>query len=215
MPTEEERAGIVSNAKNVGHADIVNNAEQTDKATVVTHADKVGSVQIVGESLRTDRTRRLGYIREIARNSVTLCALLVMVFVIFDKNKDEQNLKAQLVEFQEERTASDLETANKLECTRRYQDIIDGNGAKQLILIAEFLVVITQIPPGEEREVAVKEKITQLDEINLTARDSVTAKIEYNNNGNPLPCPLSESSPIPTAPPPNPPLTTIPETPTT
>lgn len=208
MPNEEPKesdpdASVVSSAHNVGHADVVTNAESTDVAAVVGRAEKVGTVEIHGEPIRSDRTRRLAYIREIARNGVTLFALLVMIVVIFDKNANENNLEDQLKAFQNERTSSDAATAKKLECVRRYTDAIDIETEKQLILIGEFLVVITQTAPGPERDAAVKEKIDELDRTNIAARGAMAAKIEYNNQGNPLPCPIGPSEAPPVPPPPD------------
>lgn len=202
-PKNNPDASVVSNANNVGHADVVTNAESTDVAAVVGHAEKVGTVEIHGEPIRSDRTRRLSYIREIARNAVTFFALLVMIVVIFDKNANENSLEDQLKDFRSERAISDAATAKKLECVRRYTDAIDIETERQLILIGEFLVVITQTPPGQERTDAVKIKIDELDRTNIAARAAMAAKIEYNNQGNPLPCPIGPSEAPPVPPPPD------------
>lgn len=190
QPENEKPVGTISNAQNVSHAEVVN------------HAENVGKVEIHGEPV-SNRARILGSIREISRSFVTFCALVVMVVVIVDKNNNENHLQAQLKSFQQERSASDLLTAKKLECVRRYTDAIDVETEKQLILIGEFLVVITQNAPGPEREAAVKTKIDELDRTNIAAREAMAAKINYNNQGNPLPCPLGPSPAPPVPPPPD------------
>lgn len=213
---EDANEAIFANAQNVAHADVVTNAVKTEIATVVSHAENVGTVEVHGEPIRSDRTRKLSYIREIARSVVTFFALLVMVVVIVDKNANEDTLREQLDEFQDERTASDVLTASKLECTRRYQDLIDQYTEEQLILIGEFLVVITQSIPGPARDAEIEDKINRLDRANIAARESVIAKIDYNNQGNPLPCPLEQSTDPPLPPEPDASTeTTIPITPTT
>lgn len=195
---DEASTAIVSNAQTVAHADVVTNSNKTDVATVVNHTDRVEKVEIHGEPIRSDRVRKLFYTREIARSFVVLFALLVMVVVIIDKNSDKASFEDQLKQFKNERAQSDALSAGKLECVRRYQDVIDQDTEQQLILIGEFLVVITLNPPGPEREAKVKEKIGELDRTNVDARNAKASKIEYNNQGNPLPCPLGPSVPAPT-----------------
>lgn len=185
----------VTNAEHVAHADHVDTSLQTEVASVVGHANTISTVEVHGEPLRSNAVRKLHYIREIASWVTVLCALVVMVFVIIDKNVNEDSARRDLDKFRSERATSDKLTADKLECTRRFQDHIDETTEGQLILIGEFVVVITQITPGPAREAAVKDKITELDRTNVAAREAVTAKIAYNNAGNPLPCPLEQSLP--------------------
>ena len=170
---EETQPTSVVNAEHVDHADHVDNSVQTEIARVVTHADTVGTVEVHGEPLRTTRERTLNYVREIARWFVVLFALTVMIVVIVDKNINEDALRRQITTFQLERTATDTVISQKLECTRRYQDVIDAATEKQLILIGELTVVITRIPPGPDREAAVTDKIALLDQTNIDARKSV------------------------------------------
>lgn len=195
--------GSVENAQLVNHAEHVQTSVHTDLATEVLQARTVGVVEkmeIHGEPLRSNATRRRKYVRDIAQSFLSIFALAVMVTVIVDKNIKETDLRGQLRELESKRTAADVETAAKVECNRRYQDVIDAATETQLILIGEFLVVITQIPPGPERETAVADKIRILDQTNVDARKAVVAKINYNNAGNPLPCPLPESVPDPSVP---------------
>lgn len=212
LPQKPDDVGIVENAHNVSHADVVTNAVQTDVARTVSHAENVGHVEIHGEPIRSDRTRKLAYIREIARSFLTFFSLIVMVVVIIDKNINENKLQHQLKVFQTEREASDNLTAKKLECTRRFTDAISVETEKQLILIGEFLVVIIQIPAGPERMAAVKAKSDELDRTNIAARAAMAAMIEYNKQGNPLPCPIG---PTPIPPVPEPPDAGLPITSTT
>lgn len=192
--SDENNLPHVQNAEHVSHADHVDNAVQTEVAAVVRHADNVGKVEVHGEPLRTPQVRKLQIIRDIAGLAVVLLALLVTSLVIINKNLTESDLRHQISLFEKDRVASDKLTAAKLECTRRYQDAIDASTENQLILIGEFLVTIVRIPPGPDREAAVMDKITALDETNAETRRAIEAKIDYNNAGNPLPCPLSESS---------------------
>lgn len=212
MSSEEE---ISTDAEHIQHVDVVTNAQKIDIATVVSHADQIGLVEVHGEPIRSDLTRKLSYIRAIARNVVTFLALAVMLIVIYDKNANENELEQQLNTFRSERAASDAVTAKKLECVRRYTDVRDANTEKQLVLIGEFLVIITRIPPGPEREAAVKGKSDELDETNIATRKAIRAKIDYTNKGDPLPCPLGPLAAPPDSAPSDATVTTSPVTPTT
>lgn len=199
----------VDKVQQVNHADVVHHADVADE---VSHADRVGVVSLQGEPLRTNATRRRQYVRDIARSLTVIFALLVVVVVIWDKNNNENRLEDQLTSLTNERKASDALATKKLECQRRFQDAIDSTTETQLVLMGEFLVAITQIPPGPDREVAVKDKIRDLDTTNQSARKAINDKIAYNNAGNPLPCPLTESAPIPES---RPSVTVLPTTTTT
>lgn len=198
MASESEAGEVViAQVEHVGHADRVVNSGTTNEAGVVGHADRVEHVDIHGEPLRTPSVRRLKYIRDIAASFTVLFALVVMVLVIVDKNANENGLRDQLNSLQAQRSASDRVTADKLVCVRRYQDIIDANTENQLVLIGEFLVIITQIPPGDERAAAVAAKIKELDQVNVASRKASKDKIDYVNGGQKLPCPIGKSQPPP------------------
>jgi len=177
-PITGENPAIVSNAGIVEHAELVS------------HTEKVEHVEVHGEPLRSDKERRLSHLRDIARTAVIFFALLVMIVVIFDKNANENNLKHQLEQFQSARAESDKVTAAKLDCVRRFTDVTDTYRSKQLVLISDFLIIITQIPPGPDRVAAVNDKITELDKTNNEAKAAIAAKVDYTNSGNQLPCPL-------------------------
>lgn len=191
----------IPNAVVVEHADVVAQANTTDSAGMVGHADHVEHLEIHGEAVRSPKARLLGVVNDIARNLVVLCALFVMGVVIFTNNAESSSLRTQLQEFQNSRTASDKLIADKLTCSTRYQDKVDDYTEQQLILIGEFLVIITQNPPGEERARLTEANSFELDQVNRDARNAKIAKIEYNNEGYPLPCPLPEASIPPERPP--------------
>ena len=180
-PITGENPAIVSNAGIVEHAEIVSRTE------------KVEHVEVHGEPLRSDKERRLSHLRDIARTAVMFFALLVMIVVIFDKNANENKLEKQLTELRSSRVEADKVTSAKLDCVRRYTDITDTYRSKQLVLISDFLIAITQIPPGPDRVAAVNEKITELEDTNEEAKAAIASKINYTNSGNKLPCPISET----------------------
>lgn len=171
----------VSRAENVHHADHV---EHADRATIV------GTVQMM--EVRTDDQaagiRRLQAIRDIAGFVVVIVAFLVTFFVILNRT-NQTNFNARLLQ----------EASGHLTCSGRYQDVVDAASTETLITIGELVVVITQIPPGTEREQAVTNKIQELAKANEASRLAVNAKIQYNNADQPLPCPLN--SPAQTPPP--------------
>ena len=204
-PITAESPAIVSNATNVEHAELVS------------HTDKIEHVEVHGEPLKSDKERRLMYWSNISRTAVMFFSLLVMIVVIFDKNASENDLRKQLSEFQSARAESDKITAQKLDCVRRYTDVTDTYRSKQLVLISDFLIIITQIPPGPDRIAAVNDKITELDKTNTEAKAAIAAKVDYTNSGNQLPCPLAATpNPIDDGLPPEVsdvlPTTTIPQT---
>lgn len=191
-PHSGENPAIVSNATNVEHAELVS------------HTDKVEHVEVHGEPLRTEKTRKLAYLRDISRTLVIFFALLVMIIVIYDKNSSENALEAELKDFRSARVTADKTAADKLDCVRRYTDVTDTYRSKQLVLISDFLIIITQIPPGPERVAAVNSKITELKKTNDEAKAAIDAKVIYNNSGSKLPCPLAETpNPINDDAPPN------------
>lgn len=197
MQTSDEPTGeSITNVEHLDHADVVNNSAKTDVAASVSHADNVGVVQIHGIPPPSPRAQRRAYISDITRWIVVLSAIVVMFATIIDKNINENRLGNQIANLQRQRTAADAIASDKLECVRRYQDVIDQDSEKQLILLGDFLVDITQNAPGPDREAAVKEGIHQLDLVNINARAALKAKIDYINADTPLPCPLSPTTPV-------------------
>lgn len=150
------------------------------------------------------RRGKLAIIREIAGICVVFFALMVMVIVIVDNNSEKDDLREQLRAFQLKQSTDKEIAEEKAECRRRYQALVDQYGDDQLILIGEFLVIITTIIPGPERQAAVTDKITELSEAIVLAREAAVNKIAYDNHDNPLPCPIG-----PTIPPPPPDATAV------
>ena len=153
-----------------------------------------GEVRIV-ELGRTDRLHRLVIKRDIAGMIVVLFALVVMALVIIDNNATEDDLREQIAVFRSEERAIDLIEEEKLECRRRYQAVIDSNDTEKLNLLNDYIVILTLTVDQDERRTLAEAKARELEAITRTARAGEHAKIEYDNLGNPLPCPIPAIAP--------------------
>jgi|GEM_PF-7132365 len=80
-------------------------------------------------------------------------------------------------------------------CAGRYQDAVDAADTDRAQAIGELIVIITQIPPGSNRESAVTSTVDALHAANTASAKAVAAKAKYNNAGRPLPCPIDQENP--------------------
>lgn len=146
---------------------------------------------------QSDRTIRLRMFRDIAGYFVAAFALCVTALVIVDKNATETTLREEIAEFRSEERQIDLIERDKAECRRRYEAITDANGDEQLNLLIDYVILARTDDPDRDRKMALKAE--ELEAINITAREDEGEKIEYDNLGNPLPCPIGPSV-LPAAP---------------
>jgi len=138
---------------------------------------------------RTDRTSRLAIVRDIAGMAVLLFALIVTALVIVDKHYEADDLKVQLNEFRSEERVIDRANQEKAECRRRYESITDQNGDEQLNLLSDYVLILTNTEDPDRLE-KLRLKAAELEAFTASTRAAEQAKINYENQGNPLPCPI-------------------------
>lgn len=127
----------------------------------------------------TDKTRRRRYTSYCLFALVVLTALVTMFYVLVNKTPaDKANAEAIALDGQVRL------------CVGKYQDAVDGAADDRAQAIGELIVIITQIPPGDDRELAVTATVKALDASNLASKTAIDAKAAYNKAGRTLPCPL-------------------------
>lgn len=137
---------------------------------------------VVLQAAPTDKTVRRTATRDILLYVVALIALCNSLYAQVHKaSADKTNA-----------TAIATNTARQL-CAGRYQDAVDQADTDRSAAIGELVVIITQIPPGPEREAAVGTTVTALDVANKQSKVAVTEKAKYNKDGRPLPCPIDQT----------------------
>ena len=177
----------VERADNVGHADNVTSAEHVGLArTLEVHSN--------GTSYHENRIKQIS---DLTKNIIVIIALAVMIFNFVDKQsadrtvqRERTELRAQLQAVNDQLAAADQQAAERTLCARKHQDNVDKYTTETLVTIGELVVIITQIVPGPEREMAVTDKIAQLQAAISQVRAAIVAKGTYNDEGNPLPCPI-------------------------
>lgn len=139
------------------------------------HQGMIEAVKVLSDR----RGDRLRYGRDIMFSIIVVLALML---AYVQSRNNEQLL---------------VDAAARTVCGARFQDIVDLAAENQLVTIGELIVIITSIPPGDDRTKAVADKIIELTQFNEEVRVSVNAKIRYNNDGRQLPCPIAETAPSP------------------
>lgn len=122
---------------------------------------------------------------------IVACSLALTTITLVTKDRNEGRFVREIAKLNAKINASDALDRDRLVCGRRFQDLVDEAGTELTIDIGELVVIITQVPRGDEREAAVLSKIADLQASNLKARKAVNDKAEYNNAGNPTPCPIT------------------------
>lgn len=162
--------------------------ESNHKQVNVISSEHVGlaSALLASQTPEDLKTKRRRYSRDILFGVTVLISLLFSFYVAVHKNilddKSDQLFK---------------DGAARTICVGRYQDAVDAASTDTLATIGELVVIIVRTPPGTAREAAIGSKINELDKANDATRQAVNAKILYNNRDRPLPCPISETQPIP------------------
>lgn len=137
-----------------------------------------GQVPVVLQPAPSDRTRRRGYTRDILMGLIVALALIQSIYLA---THTIQNA-----------AAAAANNARQV-CAGRYQDAVDAADTDRSSAIGELVVIITQIPPGTERETSVTNTIAELKIANTQSSIAVTEKAKYNKDGRPLPCPLDQT----------------------
>ena len=168
---------MTESVQNAEHVENAAHVEHTGTAQNVISAEHIGMVK--GIEVMSDKTKRRQLTRDVLFAIVVLISLTQSLYVGIVKNT-VVNDTGRLIRVNTERNL----------CAGRYQDAVDAAEGARSSAIGRLIVIITQIPPGPEREAAVGSTIVELDTANTASDTAVTAKAAYNEAGRPLPCPL-------------------------
>jgi len=134
--------------------------------------------------------------------------------------KQAQAFQDQIADLQSQLSAAGLvaqqgrqDVADKALCIARYDDAVQNALVGFLVVVGDLVVDISTIVPGPDRTKAVETITGNVDHPKGTlaiAEDDLRMaqndRVQYNSDGQPLPCPINPPDKVPT------PVTTVPTT---
>lgn len=131
---------------------------------------------------------------------VVIVSVLSNVVTITGRNdeakangKTLEAVEAQLMKAQKqiETAAADRDVKAEVAlCVTRYTYVIQGANADLLAAVSDLVVIISTTVPGPERTAAIGTNVAVVKDAVIAYRRTVAARLKYDVDGSPLPCPL-------------------------
>lgn len=190
MSTNDEAGSGAGETTSVGHADMVANANIVQQAD---HVDNIEHVTI--DQPPQTKDQRVGSIFDAAARVLLLLTVLLAVLISFyyARLRSQERVRAdhQLEGLREQIAKADADTAARTECGRRYDIRAENLFRVRAIDTDRLVVIISTVPPGDERTASVTSIIATL-QTDIDAYLQAANERDAYNRVQPtvLPCPI-------------------------